>query len=79
MTKQRQGEIALMVLQKQLEADGELKLKPKEVKRDITNQAKSLGIPVHEAAQFAIEMYKTAYEKTIAELETIKDPASEKQ
>ena len=78
LTKERIGEIAMVILQYKLEQDGELCLNPKEVKRDVTNNSRKLGIPVHESAEFAKIVIKAAYEKTIAELDTIK-PEGEKQ
>ena len=60
LSKERIGEIALLSLQEKLEKDG-LRLNPKEIKRDLHNYARSLGISIHEATEFMSAMLKTAY------------------
>ncbi len=73
LSKERIGEIALVVLQHKMEQDG-IRLNPKEIKREIVNGSKKLGVPVHESAEFAQIMIKAAFDKTMAELDTIKNP-----
>ncbi len=72
LTKDRIGEIAVQALQRQMEQNGTISLNPKEVKRQIANEAKSLGISPRDMAEFAKVVYKTAYDKVMAELDTIK-------
>jgi hypothetical protein len=72
LTKDRIGEIAVQALQRQMEQNGNISLNPKEVKRQIANEAKSLGISPRDMAEFAKVVYKTAYDKVMAELDTIK-------
>lgn len=72
LTKERIGEIAVQALQRQMEQNGNISLNPKEVKRQIANEAKTLGISPRDMAEFAKMVYKTAYDKVMAELDTIK-------
>ena len=51
LTKERMGEIALLHLKNKLRNEG-IRLKP-DMKRQIGNEAKELGITVEEAMQFA--------------------------
>jgi hypothetical protein len=78
LSKERAGEIAMLMLQHKLESDGLIRLTPKEIKRAMTNEARNIGIPVHEMAQFATIIFETAFEKTRIELDSIKAPQSEK-
>ena len=71
LSKEKIGQIAVQALQRQMESNG-ISLNPKEVKRQIANEAKGLGIPPCEMAEFAKMVYKTAYDKVIAELDSIK-------
>lgn len=74
ISKERLGELALMGLHAKLERDG-IKLAPKEIKRQIHNEAKSMGIPPAELAELAKLIYKKAYEDTMAQLEEISPSA----
>ena len=74
LTQDRIGQIALLALQKRMEENG-ISLNPKELKRGIHNEAKELGIPAPELAEFAKVVYKKAFEKTMAELDSISPPA----
>ena len=65
------GQIAMQFLQKKLESDGGIRLAPKVIKREVANEAKSLGITVSEAAEFAKIVLKTAFDKTMAELDSV--------
>lgn len=71
LTQERIGQIAMLALQKKMSQDG-IRLNSKEIKREITNEAKSLGIPAPELAEFAKILIKGAFDKTMAELDTIK-------
>ena len=70
ISKERLGEIALMGFYAQVCRDG-LKLAPKEIKREIHNEAKKMGISSAELAEVAKLFYKKAYEETMAQLEEI--------
>lgn len=72
LSKERIGEIAMVVLQHKLEQDNGVRLNPKEIKREIINSSKKFGITVQEGAEFVEIIIKTAYEKTMAEIEMIK-------
>ncbi len=78
LSKERIGEIAMLILQSKLESDGLIRLTPKEIKRSMANESKNLGIPAHEMAEFAKIVLKTAFDKTMAELDSIKAPQDEK-
>ena len=71
LSEERVGQIAMLALQSKMEKDG-VTLNPKEIKREITNQAKNLGIPASELAEFAKIAIKSAFDKTMAELDSIK-------
>jgi hypothetical protein len=71
LSQEKIGQIAMRYLQKTLEKEGGIRLNPKEIKREIANEAKSLGITVSEAAEFAKIVLKTAYDKTVAELDSV--------
>ncbi len=73
LSKERVGEIAMMVLQDKLENNGSICLNPKEVKRDIINISKKLGITPQEGAEFAGIIFNTAYDKTMVELNSLKN------
>ena len=74
LSQDRIGQIALQALQQKMEGEG-IRLNPKELKRQIHNEAKSLGIPAPELAEFAKLIYKSAFDKTMAELESISPSA----
>ena len=54
LTKERMGQIAMIALQQKMEQDG-IRLNPKELKRQINNEAKTLGIPASELAEGKLE------------------------
>lgn len=71
LTTERANQIAMKVLQYKTERNGELRLVPSEVKRAVKNSAKSMDIPVEEAAEFMKIVLEKAYSKTITELDEI--------
>jgi hypothetical protein len=71
LSKERIGEIAMVVLQSKLERDGNIRLNPSEIKREISNESKKIGITLQEAAEFVQIILKTAYGKCMAELEKV--------
>ncbi len=71
LTPERIGQVAMLFLQRKLEDDGGLRLRPKEVRREIINVSKRLGITPQESAELAKVILKTAYDKTVAELDAI--------
>jgi hypothetical protein len=76
LTKERVGEIAWLALQRKYEDEG-FTMKPNEIKRDIANEAKKLGIPPYELAQFAKLLIEAVYKKTIGVLDTVKEQSGE--
>lgn len=76
LSSERVGDIALLALQHKMETEGMITLNPKEIKRQIHNLAKILGIPPHELAEFAKLIYKVAFDKTMAELNSMRLPAT---
>ncbi len=74
LSQQKIGEIALRALQHKMESDG-INLNPKNLKRDIHNEAKNLGVTTQELAEFAKVIYRTAFNKVMAELESISPSA----
>jgi hypothetical protein len=74
LSREKVGQIALRVLQQKMELDG-IRLNPKELKREIHNEAKKFGITPQELAEFAKLIYKTAFDKTMTELDLISPPA----
>jgi len=70
LSKERIGQIALQALQQRLEQDG-ISLNPKTLKRQIHNDAKNFGITAQELAEFIKLIYRSAFDKTMAELESI--------
>jgi hypothetical protein len=73
LTQERIGQIAVILLQNKMETAGQIVLNPQEIKRDITNNARKIGIAPAEAAEFAKIIIKVAYDKTIATLDTVID------
>lgn len=71
LTKERVGEMAMQALQNKLENDGNLKLMPTQIKREIKNSAKKTGLPVKEVAEFYKILIEEGCKKTIAELDKI--------
>ena len=78
LSKERIGEIAMLVLQHKLEQDNGVRLNPKEIKREIINSSKKFGITPQEGAEFVGIILKTAYDKTMAEVEAIKTSKTDK-
>ncbi len=79
MSKERRGEISLLVLQLLLESDGKLVLQPSEVKRQVHNLSKKIGIPAHEVAEVLEAVFHVAFHKVIEELDKIKVSADGKK
>ena len=71
LSKERTGEITLLLLEDLLEKDGGLRLSSKEIKRKIINAAKKMGIEPFELAEVAKALYQRAFDKTMAEVNTI--------
>ena len=71
LSKERLGEIAMLVLQNKLEKNGDLKLIPSQVKRELKNSAKTLGFSVIEVAEFSKIILTSSFKKTIIELDKI--------
>lgn len=70
LSKERLGEIALLILQQKIEQDG-FEIKPRDAKRQMNNNAKDLGISVSEMAAFTKMMVVPLHEKTIKELDAL--------
>ena len=69
LSKERIGEIAMYALQHKLENDGNLKLMPTQIKREVKNSAKKSGFPINEVAEFFKILLEEGYKKTISELD----------
>ena len=78
LTKEKQGEIAMQLLQLSMEKSGELKLNPTEIKRGIHNMSKKMDIPIVETAEFVKIVLEKAYEKTMKEINMVIDSNSGK-
>ncbi|MEI6304840.1 MAG: hypothetical protein WCP09_02360 [Candidatus Taylorbacteria bacterium] len=70
LTKEKLGEIALKILQAQLERNG-LPINHPDIKREVDKEARDLGITSAEFAELAKLTYKSAYEKLVIELDKI--------
>ena len=70
LSKERQGEIAAKMIQVKMEADG-FHLRPQHIKREINNESRRLGVSSVEMAEFAKRSISIAYERTIAQLDSI--------
>lgn len=68
LSKERLGEIALRALQENMEQEG-IRLRPKEIRREVHNEAKRLMITEREAAELITTIIEAAYQKTMAELQ----------
>lgn len=75
LSKERIGEIAMVVLQDKLERDGDIRLNPSEIKREISNSSKKLGISPQEGAEFVGIILTKAYDKCMAEIKKVADKA----
>jgi hypothetical protein len=71
LSSDRIGEIAMLALQHKMETEGMITLNPKEIRRQIHNMAKTLGIPVPELAQFVKIVYTDAFTSTMSELDSM--------
>jgi hypothetical protein len=71
LSKERIGEIAMMVLQDKLERGNEIRLNPAEIKREFGNSSKKFGITPQEGAEFVGIILKTAYDKCMVEIEKV--------
>jgi hypothetical protein len=78
LSKERIGEIAMLVLQNKLEQDNGVRLNPKEVKREIMNSSKKFGITPQEGAEFVGIIIESAYRKTMAEIDAMKTDKTDK-
>jgi len=70
LSKEKTNEIAMQLLQAQMEKEG-LRLRPSEVKREMSNLSKRLGISKEEAAEFAKIITEQIYTKTVNEFNKI--------
>lgn len=70
LSQERIGQIAMLALVAKFGEEG-LMLRPKEVKRQISNTAKKLGITPAEFAEFCKIVYEELYTKTMEEFEKI--------
>lgn len=71
--KLRLNDIGMLILQHKMEEGGEITLRPKEIRRDVHNWAKKAGVSNYLMAQLVKKIMTTAFEKTVAELDAIKD------
>jgi len=69
MTKERRNEIAYLYVAEKVRQRGIPTLKPNEIKREIGNTAKSLGISFEEASEFARELVLILVEAAFLEPE----------
>jgi hypothetical protein len=67
LSKERIGEIAFLSLVSKFKQEG-LSIKPKEIRRNASESAKKLGIPLDEFAEFAKILYKELYDANLDEL-----------
>ena len=70
LSKERVNEIAKNILQLHMEKEG-IRLRPIEVKREVSNLSQKTGISLAEAAEFMKIFLSEAYNKTIAKLNKI--------
>jgi hypothetical protein len=70
LSKERQGELAMIALLEEKTSNG-IMLKPKEVKREIKNAAKRVGISEKEVAEFYKIVLESVYQRTVLELDAI--------
>jgi hypothetical protein len=71
LNKEKIGEIATKMLQDVLEESGRVVLNHKEIRRNVTNKSKKLGIKPSEGAEFAKMVIKMAFDKTMLELDAM--------
>ena len=69
MTRERKGEIALAIVSKMI-GDKGIKLRPG-MNRQLASEAKDLGIAYVEMKEFVVELYREAFEKQMASLDTV--------
>lgn len=68
MTEQRKGEIALLIVKYMVREKG-VRLRPGQ-NRELANQAKQIGVPVKEAVEFAVDLYREATDEFIKAIQT---------
>lgn len=73
MTEERKGQIALLLMKKQLRENG-IKLR-RGLNRELANEAKAIGITYEESVEFVTEVYRELFDAQIASL--AKPPAPE--
>ena len=67
LTPERTGQIALLILQEKMLKEG-INLQPKEVRRDVINNANKFGVSFSEMADFYRFILNIAYQRTMQEL-----------
>ena len=72
LSEKRQGEIALAILKVKFRKKPTLP-NPEEMKRNIGNVSKEVGISQKELAEFSILLVKELTEEYISEMEKVKD------
>lgn len=70
LSKERMGEIALIVLLSKVRRDG-ITFKPEEIRRQILNEAKKLGLEKVEAALFAKAVATEIFKESMAKIDSI--------
>lgn len=70
LTKERLGELAVLFILKEKEEKGVI-FNPSTVKRNIHNEARSLGVDIVEMARCAKIVYQHIFDKTMEELDSI--------
>jgi len=72
LSVERANAIAMKVLEEKLLRDGELsRMVSSEIKRNVNNASKKLGIPPQEVASFIKLMLEKMYKKNVEELDKI--------
>jgi hypothetical protein len=70
LTRERINELGMIILLDKMERDG-LHLNPKEIKRDLANNAKKHKIPVEELAQFLKYVTEVMFNRVNRELDEL--------
>lgn len=70
LSKERKGEIALIAFLAKKREEGAT-LKPREIKRQVLNEAKKIGVPPCDAACFAKIVLEKIYNEAIDEINSI--------
>jgi hypothetical protein len=71
LTEREKNQLAMVVLQKKLENNGNLKLMPSKIKEEVKKFAKKAGISKEKSAEFLKIILTEGYKKTIIELNKI--------